>query len=441
MPSFLDLFTKELENKKDILFDYIDFSKETKKIYEKFYEIWFNLPIIKKSHKKIFAIDSSDGIIETRDSIIIHICRGYALSNSGTFFRDLKVNIFYSPRKATNLQYFRSIFREYIEHLLAMRCLDNSEEDTIVMLDGSIYGRMSHIPMDTGINNFQSFMLNYIDTFYEMLSKSRKKGIPIIGISKDSKSQVLKHVLLSKELRKRLDSENVPENIRNKILEIWYDLQKNTRESINKLNALKRRFSIPTSIEDIFNEALVKRPDVQIISRLASGTGYTKPIVLTIPYPVLDPILGAITKNRIREYINHNFSNSIIEKPEHFYGKAINTLTKIMKYPSIVTFYIVLSEGDIPIRVDVPGWYLGLEKEAVYIFGFEELPMMEKIIELISILYNLYAGKKHYNVLMEEVDNKVKFHRKDINLYEKILSDKFNILIEHTRDVRRVQFP
>ena len=120
--------------------------------------------------------------------------------------------------------------------------------------------------------------------------------------------------------------------------------------------------------------------------------------------------------------------------------KALRILPKILEYPDIVMFYLVPRKRDIPIRVDVPKWVVCLKEDKGSMKILRDVD--DELSWIISMLVDMYAGPRHYNVLMEQVDAKVKFKLQDIiNVYEPLLSKELDFLIEHTRDMRRVRYP
>ncbi|MCD6457930.1 MAG: DNA double-strand break repair nuclease NurA [Thermoproteales archaeon] len=440
MPRFLDLYVEKIRNKKEAIKNLLSYSEDTLKFYKEiFRQYWRSLPRPVSSDAEIFAIDSSDGLIECREGITIHVCRALALSNNGIELRELEVYPFYST-SSIELVTFRSRVREHLEHVLALKCIEKFSSDRklkVVILDGSLYGRMAHLPKDLEIPGHEDFMLDYIEIYHRLFVKAREKNVVIVGLSKDSRSRVYRRIMLFEEIIRRMQEKEINSSLYVFVREIWNDVWRNPKTALKKLDQV---LGVPEWIKEILKEILKPRPDVQVISTLANDAGYILPALLKTPAPALDSLINAIKRNQLLEYIDKGFQKSFIEKGFKIYDKALRILPKILEYPDIVMFYLVPRKRDIPIRVDVPKWVVSLKEDDGSMKILRDVD--DELSWIISMLVDMYAGPRHYNVLMEQVDAKVKFKLQDIiNVYEPLLSKELDFLIEHTRDMRRVRYP
>jgi len=446
MPRFLDLFLHEVRQSKDRIKKLLTISKDKLQLYENLFPKYWNLlPAIQGFNGEVFAVDSSDGTIEYRDGVIIHICRALALSNTHKECRELKVNIFYDPRRRNDLIIFRSRMREHLEHLVSLKCLNSYHEDLdnrVLLLDGSLYGRISHLPKDSEIPGYQAFILNYIETYSNLLKKSREKNIPIIGVSKDSRSRLLGRILLTHKLKNYITHNPLNSETETAILSSWGEIWKRPRNALRKIEKLSKETPVPSEIKEVFKEALISRPDIQVVTSLIKEPGYTTPLILGIPSPALDPLLYALESGTLETYIENNFSKALVEEGEEIIEKAEEILLKIFEYPAIYMFYYIPGKNEIPLRIDVPGWVLGFNYSINDVKSYDAPYSEDKLEWILNMLNSFYAGPKYYNVLLEEVDSKVKLKQKDLtSIYESTLMKELKMLIEHTRDVRRVKYP
>jgi len=446
MPRFIDLFLHEIRRSKDKIKNLLTISKDKLRLYECLLpKCWNTLSNIQSFNGEVFAVDSSDGVIEYKDGVIIHICRALSLSNTRKECRELKINIFYEPRKRNDLIVFRGRMREHLEHLVSLKCLNNYNQNLnnrSMFLDGSLYGRMSHVPKDSEISGYQSFMLDYIETYSNLLKKSKEKNIPIIGVSKDSRSRLLGRILLAHRLKNYLTYNPLNSEAEITILSSWGEIWKRPRNALRKIEKLSKEIKIPSEIKEIFKEALISRPDIQILTNLIKEPGFTTPLILGIPSPALDPLLYALEGGTLETYIENNFSKTLVEEGEEIVEKAKKILLKIFEYPAIYMFYYIPGKNEIPLRIDVSGWVLGFNYHIDDVKSYEAPYSEDKLEWILNMLNSFYAGQKHYNVLLEEVDLKVKLKQKNLmTIYESALMKELKMLIEHTRDVRRVKYP
>jgi len=436
----------ELRRNRGKLLDLLVMSEDRLCIYrDLFFRYWNGFPEVGEFSGEVFAVDSSDGVVECKSGVSIHICRALGLSNSRREFRELKVSAFYSARRRNDFVVFRSRMREHVEHLVSLKCLggySGGSGDRVLLLDGSLYGRMAHLPRDSEISGYQGFMLDYIEVYSRFLREAREMGIPVVGVSKDSRSRILRGIILGHELERRLSLNPLGSRVEQEVLSCWSEIWKRPRNAVRRLNELSKVVSVPRWVREIFEEALVARPDVHLIMHLVREAGFTTPLLLGVPSPALDPLMYAFREGDLEAYVENNFSKALIEGGEEVFRRADRVLPLVFEYPAIFMFYYVPRKGDIPLRVDVPGWVLGCDMRVGDV-EFHEVSFSEdRLLWVLSVLNGFYAGPKHYNVLLEEVDSKVKLRLRDLtNIYESVLMRELDMLIEHTRGVRRVRYP
>ena len=439
MPRFIDLFVSELRRSSGRFRELAGFREECRGLYECFCDYWLGLPNLSRFDGDVFCVDSSDGVIELGSGVAVHVCRGLGLSRKGVEVRRLAVNYFYAPARRVDLVLFRGRFREHLEHLVALEYLEKGYSG-VVVLDGSLYGRTIHLPKDTGVPGYQGFIVDYIDVLSRLFSESFKRGVPILGLAKDSRSRIFGNFLLFEELKRRLSRIDAESSLRNMIIELWFDVHKNPRAVFQRLQKIADKERALEPVLEIFREAAVKRPDVKIVMEMAQGAGFTRPLLLGIAKPLLNSLVDALLSNALEDYVRKNFSQALAENPD-FLSKALRVLPKVLEYPAIFSFYVIFEKGDLPLRVDVPSWVLGVKLNMGDTFD----PVIEldwnALREILSLFYSLYGGPKHYNVLMEEVDSKVKITSETLVIYERTVEKELGILVRHTRDVSRVRFP
>ena len=96
---FIDLLYEKALSKKDYLLKVVSEPEKRASFYRSLLlKRWFALPPeIEIVDKEIYAIDSSDGIIELAGGGVIHIVRAEALSNRKNEIRELDLDAFYPP--------------------------------------------------------------------------------------------------------------------------------------------------------------------------------------------------------------------------------------------------------------------------------------------------------------------------------------------------------
>lgn len=438
MPLFLDLFIEELKKNKEKIREYIDPLSTRSELYVKvFNEHWNPLSVYGEIEGNIVAIDSSGRPIELRNGAVIYIARSMSLSNKGVKRRKLAVKAFFSPTNSNDYTTFMARVMEHLEHLVALEVLREDDPD-VIMIDGSLYGRVVHMPRDTNIQGHNSFMVDYIDTYSKLLEEAQRRDVLVIGVSKDSSFRKLRELLLTESFLKALDNLKISSDIREIMVSKW----KYVLAGAKDIKSLVKEFEKVLGPEspdlgEYLAEAVRLGPDFHLLYKVVREEGFTDPFILGAPEREVEKL------KRFEEYISRNFSRSLQESSDPLmYYNIVDALTKVLNYPAIVTFYYIPDVKDIPIRVDVPASFLGIRAKVSEVDSSFVPEVREKVVEIIKLLKGLYGGIKRYNVLLSEVDSLVKMSNKDVmNVYEPLIAKELGVLIEHTRDLRRVIYP
>lgn len=445
LPHFLENFIDQVRKKKDLLRELLLGEERDRKYYEKYFTEHWNALDIVNVERDIIAIDSSDGHIELKTGNIIQIVRAIGVGKNGFELKFLQVNPITQPIGDADFTIFRGYAREHLEHIVTLECIKRYNEydsKPFILVDGSLYGRISHFPQEIDINGFYDFLLHYYKTLSKLFNESKQKNIPLVGVSKDSKTQFFRLLLLEMLLKDTLN-EISDQSLKNHILFLWSNLLKRKIYTIKAVYERLSPLNPPTEkILEIFREAINFYADSNLISNLAHSAGYSTPVLLGRPIYTLDPLISSLTKN-VEIYIKQRFPRSIQLYGKDFIEIAKSILSLIPKLPAIISFHVLFNINDIPIRVDVPAYVFGIDKtiESTNEWGFIEVDkqMLNKII---SLLHDLYLGLEHYNILIEEADRRVKLHKHTITeIYEKVLANELGVLLEHSRGDRRVKFP
>ena len=442
MPLFLDLFIEELRRKKETIRNLVDPFNLASEIYsDALARHWNPINVEGKVNGNVVAIDSSGRPIELRNGAIVYVARAMALSNTGFKHRKLTVKAFFSPTSSNDFNTFMVRVMEHLEHLVALDVI-REYEPSLIMLDGSLYGRAVHMPKDTNIQAHNSFMVDYIHTYYELLEEAKRRNILLIGVSKDSSLRKLRELLLIESLSSVLNLYNLTKEYKEILINKLCSLLTGAREpryNLREIKGILREIGLQ-GLEKYYIEAITAGPDFHLLSWFVREEGFTDPFLLGMPVKEVEVL------RRPREYISRSFIKSLneAEEPELLYLKIMEALDKVLRYPAIMTFYYIPHRRDIPIRVDAPAYMFGIMTRISEVTSsfFIDSYDNDTLITILQLLKGLYAGAKKYNVLLSEVDSLVKMSNRDVvNVYEPLIAKELGVLIEHTRDLRRVIYP
>ncbi len=198
MPEFLDSYIRELSSKSERIKEEYEYkssklASELKRAFEKFW-IDFSLPNSSPSEFSVMAIDSSSAHLVTSNGGIFYVVRAIALSKSGKY-KDVVADFDFTADSTYDAAHLIHRKMEWLEHKVALKAVKDGF-DGFLLFDGSIYGRLAHIPIETGYVNDRDFMLRYFETMIELLNICRRKSIPIVGVSKESRTAFFREFTL-----------------------------------------------------------------------------------------------------------------------------------------------------------------------------------------------------------------------------------------------------
>ena len=432
MPDFLESYIKELNLKSErIRREYNTNTESSKAILElktAFDEYWINtdLPNSSPSKFSVLAVDSSSQHIVTSNGGIFYVVRALALSKEKRY-RKIAADFDFTSDSMYEAVHIIHRKMEWLEHEVALEAINDGFEGYI-LLDGSIYGRLVHIPIETGYVSDRAFMLKYFETLIKLLDSCRENCIPIVGLSKESRTSFFREFLIKIVAEKLIDEIGSSRAEIERLLSLALD---DKRGAVKELEKLKNS----NILKELMEELLARRPDFQLILSYASSTGYTTPL-----------ILGASARWR-RSYrrivvnpegfIKSNFP--ISSRDRDFVRWARSIVEKIPDLPVVMSFHLLPAINDTPMRVDVPAWVFGIKKRLSEVGWPEEADI--DISEILRLISAGYCSLENYNIWLKAVDDEVKLKKE---VFENLYLPKFEEIVGRfatSRGYRRVRFP
>jgi hypothetical protein len=433
MPNFIELIDPCLKNM-SIPDPFLNYSKEMIGLFEeetnrRIRKIDFSSE--NKFNFEFLAVDSSRATRELMDGSSLGIFRAIGLTNNRKEFRELETEFFYHSGKSNQLRFYESAKMEYLEAKVILKYLSKEDiNNKFVLVDGSLFGRVSHIPIELQIYGKELFMIDYIKTYKDLFEEAERRKVLLVGISKDSRASFFKQLILGELIKKLIPEQNdfVRENDPSHLLDIISKIENDETKAQLKI---------------ILNLYLRSIPDVYFLNRFSKIQKYfTLPVELSYDM-ISSKALIRMLENRgsSEDYIKTHFSKVSRNLSNELYSKLMLTLDNVRNYPTIVSFYLVPAKNDSPIRVDVPSYCLSVEHKLKDLVpsGFINLDG-EKLNSVISSLLEQYAGYKNYNILLKRADEKVKLSNYIVdNVYLKVIERKLGVVLLPGRDYRRVR--
>jgi hypothetical protein len=442
MPDFLEEFASSVGDKKEAMKEKILRGKlnPLEDRFRKHFEpLWIPLQNIGEftsnlSEFSVTAIDSSMYLNPLSTGGIFYVIRSLAVCKDKEQKR-LETNVFFTKSGLLEAHYYIGTKMEMLEFQAAIDALKNGFECSTILIDGSLFGRAMHIPVETKIEEDRTTVLDYFKTYAELLEFCRKRGILIAGVSKESRATFYRDFLLKLVFNEELEQIDIEAADKQKLRDIFPEVLEKEKTAFSKFKKLKGKHgSKLETIELILTELTSSRPDYQVVMSFARRIGYTHPLLLGPS--------GSATRRMCsfssspRKYVVSNFPITTREKGTEFAKQATKIISGIPSFPSFVSFYLLLDIRDSPIRIDLPCWEQPLSKT-----GWPR-PIDFDLQALLRIMINGYCGLDAYNLWLRDVDGKVKLGRRVVDdLYFPYMEKLFGSKIIRGRSYRRVRFP
>jgi hypothetical protein len=442
MPSFLDEFASSINSRKEEMRERIFKGKPNPlrdRFKKHFNSLWIPIRetgefILSPSELAIIAVDSSVYTNLLSTGGIFYVIRSLAVCR-GKKWKRLETDVFFTKKDFSGVHDFIGRKMELLEFKVAIDSLKNGFKCDAVMLDGSLYGRAMHLPLEEKIEGEEDLLLHYFQTYLELLDLCRRRNILLIGVSKESRSTFFRDYILRLIFDEELGKVDIDPDDLEKLKKIFPEVLDNEKAAFDKFEKLKEKHKGKMeAIELVLDELASSRPDYQLVINFAETLGYTQPLILG-PSARMARAMKQYLSNP-RRYVENNFPRAVRRKGDEFISWATGILSNIPRLPGFISFYILLDQRDSPIRIDLPYWEQPLP-EITW-----PKPVNLDLKALLRIMITGYCGLDRYNLWLADVDEKVRIRRKIVDeIYFPYLEKLFQSKIIRGRGYRRVKYP
>jgi hypothetical protein len=368
-PSFMQLFS--LDDKKSEI-EFI-LKRELEKN-------WHNLPEPKSPFSQEYSVDSSSASRTLKNGIDFFIIRALMLGNSSYSKSKLRFEMVKGIRDYNVITSFERILRDLIEIEIVLENIDDVPENSIVLIDGNLYGRFTHLLQELHLSGWYHLPLELLAAMQKLFDECEKRRIMLVGVSKFSKTRVLTTALLRPNYSSMIEPEYL---------------------------------------------------DVELLYSWKSGeTGYTTPLMLG-DYAIAKQITQLIEAPN--NYKDRYFSQVSTDRQNW----ATQVISDIPYSPAIVMFHIIPKANAQPLRIDIPASRLGIRKKITNVrpFEFIEPSIVSDVAKQIT---SDFGGRNVYNALLYIVDREVRLGIKTVDtVYKSVLGKELGFPIEYDRSTRR----
>jgi hypothetical protein len=220
VPDFLEEFASSVSSKRDLLKEKILKGKPNPLYdrFEKFFRAnWISLDEISKcsvnpSGLGITAVDSSVYTNLMSTGGIFYVIRSLAVCRDQQR-KLLETDTVFTKASMLESQRFIGRKMEMLEFQVAIDALKSGLECGDLLIDGSLFGRASNLPIETEIEDQRLMLLNYFQTYHTLLDLCKRENILLMGVSKESRTAFYRDYLLKlifNEAFESLDSDMDP---------------------------------------------------------------------------------------------------------------------------------------------------------------------------------------------------------------------------------------
>ncbi len=371
MGEYIDMFADELSKLKSFRGE----SDMVKEIAGRMHRYWKNIPDKQVDSFSAVGVDSSLQSVALSTGYTLIVVRACLASTVKK--RDLKVYI--TTGEVTELG---NRLMENMENRLLSEYIEE-----VSFVDGSLYGRASHVPLQFHNDGFENFILEYYSNYNRLIENARKRNSKLIGISKSSGTTFLRDMVVMELYMEELERNGLKEDDDLKSLPYMALDRKNaalkTARKKLKENGLEKAYMY-------IEELTKKRPDASILTMFEPG----------MSVPVL---LGSSARAR-RMYKSISSDENYIK--DIFYGTdvedtEINTVKEYLNNYAFVSFYISFAPGFL-LRVDMPAFVAGIERRMQEVYWPE--PIEEDISNIVGIIRREHGDNYVHNVHLYAAD-------------------------------------
>ena len=384
MLKFIGEFVQEIDQKKQSFQQLFGLDDKQSKIEETLKEElehnWHKLPEPGNVFTEEYSIDSSSASRTLSNGIDFFIIRALMLGTCNYNKPKLRFEMVKGIRDYNVITGFERILRDLIEIEIVLDNIDDLPENSIVLIDGNLYGRFTHLLQELQLGGWYHLPLELLDVMQKLFTECEKRNIMLVGVSKFSKTRVLTTALLRPSYPNLTDPEYL---------------------------------------------------DVELLYRWKHDkTGYTTPLMLG-SYAI-EKDIKQLEENP-EKYRERYFNRVSPERRDW----ATQVISDIPYSPAIVMFHMIPKAQAQPLRIDIPACSLGLRKKITDVRPFEFI-QPEKVQQVAQQITSDFGGRDVYNALLYIVDKEVRLGVKTVDtVYKSVLGKELGFPIEYDRSTRR----
>jgi len=446
VPDFLEEFALSVSSKREALKEKV--FKGTPNLLQESFKPYFNsnwtpidnlgkFSVRPAGSLAVMAVDSSVYTNLLSTGGIFYVIRSLAVCGNQSR-KLLETDAFFTKASFLDSQRFIGRKMELFEFQAATDALRSGFSCGCILIDGSLYGRASHLPIETAVEDQRLMLLQYFQIYREFLDLCKKQKVLLMGVSKESRSTYFRDYLLKlifDDTLEKLSTDVDPLDVQ-RLRPLFADMLQREQSALNKFSKLRHKYGKKlATLGLVLEELSSSRPDYQLIMNCAKTPGYTRPLLLG-PSSHIAQRFEQFRKDP-EKYVRSMFPITSRERGKEFVESTSNILRGLTTFPGIVSLHLLLDTRDSPIRVDIPCW-----DQVFGQTGWPPKPLDFNVDEILRVMVTGYCGLDCHNLWLKNVDERVRLKKRVVDtIYFPFMERLFGEKIIRGRGYRRVRYP
>ncbi len=441
---FTGLFLQEVNSKRDELINYFKVTSSdpstvpvTEYIQRKLIEVWKSLSSDyieklrdEKDKLRIIAVDSSLYGRFYAQGKALYIIRSVAVSRQKSL-RHLIIE-YDTSTHSRNVSRTMKLLAESSEYLVALKALSQipKEDPTVIVLDGSLYTRLIHTPMEFNVDRNRDAYIKALSSFLLLYAEASSREVPIIGIAKDSLSEHLRIVLIKEAISDILEvlvdkGIKVPNNtIRetSSIVEFFNYCERLVRKLENRYKKLEEIALLRKFIDELKH----RHSDYNLLMSFNLPPGFSLPLLVGCMRGKCYRRIKKLKEYGILKFVTKIWKNTLKELDDfharEFIAEASKLLLNLIKLPPLYVLYILPEQRALPLRIELllPNTINDISFFSFRNVRFTSLP--SQVLDMVlNVVLNNYADMSVYNTWLFAAHRIAKISLKEFQAYEAYL--------------------
>lgn len=330
--------------------------------------------------------------------------------------RDFRCVVSYPPNSK-----YGSLLMKSLELSVARKTLKHLSSNGLLLLDGSLYGLFSTLPITPANtpHDYGDLLISFFEELAEFLDEATRSQVNVVSIAKISSSTSLRDYIITRqhaeEVRRIKESGYVEPGDMETVENILSSAFRNPGKAVKTVENLKTKYGKTVeNLVKLIRETSFKTPDLLLLKHCCKDMGYSAPLLLGASSRLKDIHLFA-TRNP------EQFAENRLQLPSEKAAKIYEIFNRLQTLPAVVSSYVRFDRRDYPLKIDIPAFTLGSGER----FFETDVPKLfknrEKFAKIVSALKEMYGSREVYNVWLYEADRRARLRKADAQILMEIV--------------------